>query len=80
MAEIHDGNYAENGASIEGNDLPVFVQVLHADWPTEEARVQEATALAAAIAICLGRQPERVHVEYAPPGRGRIAFGGKLVV
>jgi phenylpyruvate tautomerase PptA (4-oxalocrotonate tautomerase family) len=80
LAEVPDGKYAENGATVEGNDLPVFVQVLHADWPTQDARAQEAAALSVAVATCLNRQSERVHVEYAPPGRGRIAFGGKLVV
>ena len=80
LAEIPDGKYAENGAGVEGNDLPVFVEVLHAVWPAQEDKAQEAAALAAAVATCLGRQVERVHVEYAPPARGRIAFGGKLVV
>jgi phenylpyruvate tautomerase PptA (4-oxalocrotonate tautomerase family) len=72
--------YAENGEVVEDDDLPVFVQVLHADLPTEDARVREAKALAVAVAASLGRQVERVHIEYAPPGRGRVAFGGKLVV
>ena len=80
LTELPREKYAENGEVVEDNDLPVFVQVLHADWPIENARVQEAEALAVAVAACLGRQVERVHVEYAPPGRGRIAFGGKLVV
>ncbi len=79
VTELQDGKYAENGAMVEDDDLPVFVQVLHADWPDEEARVNEAEQLAAAVASSLRRPVERVHVEYAPPGRGRVAFGGKLV-
>ena len=80
FAELPKDRYAENGEVVDDNDLPVFVQVLHADWPTEDSRVQEAKALAVAVAASLGRQVERVHIEYAPPGRGRVAFGGKLVV
>ena len=80
MTELPSGSYAENEATVEDNDLPVFVQVLHADWPEEDAILQEAEALAAAVAASLGRKVERVHIEYAPPGRGRVAFGGKLVV
>jgi phenylpyruvate tautomerase PptA (4-oxalocrotonate tautomerase family) len=79
MTELQSEMYAENGATVEDGDLPVFVQVLHADWPEEDARVKEAEALAEAVASSLRRPVERVHVEYAPPGRGRVAFGGKLV-
>lgn len=80
LTEIPKGKYAENGEVLQDNELPVFVQVLHADWPDEDARVHEAEALAVEVAASLGRQVERVHIEYAPPGRGRVAFGGKLVV
>ena len=80
MTELAAGKYAENGATVEDNDLPVFVRVLHADWPEEDTRSNEAAALAASVASCLGRHVEHVHIEYAPPGRSRIAFGGKLVL
>ena len=80
VTELPAGQYAENGATLADNDLPVFVRVLHADWPEEDTRGKEAVALAASVAACLGRQIEQVHIEYAPPGRGRIAFGGKLVL
>ena len=79
MTELAAGQYAENGATVEDNDLPVFVRVLHADWPEEDTRSNEAATLAASIAACLGRQVEHVHIEYAPAGRGRVAFGGRLV-
>ena len=79
MNTLPAGQYAENGAKIEDNDLPVFVRVLHADWPEEDTKTKEAAALAASVASCLGRQVEHVHIEYAPPGRGRVAFGGRLV-
>jgi phenylpyruvate tautomerase PptA (4-oxalocrotonate tautomerase family) len=80
LTELPGGKYAENGATVRDAELPVFVEVLHADWPEEDARSKEAAALAAAIAEVLGRQFEQVHIEYAPPGRGRVAFGGKLVL
>ena len=80
MTELAAGKYAENGVTVEDNDLPVFVRVLHADWPEEDTRSNEAAALAASVASCLGRHVEHVHIEYAPPGRTRIAFGGKLVL
>jgi phenylpyruvate tautomerase PptA (4-oxalocrotonate tautomerase family) len=79
LAELQCGKYAENGAPVEGDDLPVFVQILHADWPEEAVRVKEAQEIAEAVASSLMRPVEQVHVEYAAPGRGRVAFGGKLV-
>lgn len=36
-------------------------------------------ALTAALARASGRPAERVHLEYAPAGAGRIAFGGRLI-
>jgi len=79
LTEISYENYAENGTTVEDNELPVFVQVLHFDWPIEEVRIQEAAGLAVAVATCTNRQVDRIHIEYASPGRGRVAFGGNLV-
>lgn len=80
LAAIPQGSYAENGTTLGDDDLPVFVTVLLADWPEQDARAKQAEALALAVAASLERLPEHVHIEYAPPGRGRNAFGGKLVV
>jgi len=80
LHELAAERYAENGGRDEASDLPVFVEVLHADWPDQTTMAREAMTLAAAIASCLGCSTERVHIEYVPPGRGRIAFGGKLLV
>lgn len=71
--------YAENGVDAAVSGLPVFVTVLHAHPPTGPALADEALAVTAAVAGCLARPPERVHVQYAPPGAGRQAFGGQLV-
>jgi hypothetical protein len=79
MTELQDGKYAESEATVEDDGLPVFVQTLHADWPGEDARVKEAEERAETVASSLRRPVEHVHVEYAPPGRIRVAFGGQLV-
>lgn len=69
--------YAENGepAGVQ----PVFVKVMHADMPAVARLRDEAAAIAAAVAGCSGRAVDLVHVEYAPAGRGRVAFGGRLL-
>lgn len=71
--------YAENGVRSVASDLPVFVTVLHAHPPRNRALAAEVAAITQAVAASLGRPPERVHVQYAPPGAGRQAFGGTLV-
>ena len=76
---LASAGYAENQATLESAELPAFVTVLHAHPPIGEALVTEAMALTLAVAQCVVRAPERVHVQYAPPAAGRQAFGGKLV-
>lgn len=71
--------YAENGTTEVPATAPVFVRVLHADIPDPEALAREAMTIAQAVGECVERSAEHVHVEYAPPGRGRIAFGGNLL-
>lgn len=79
LRHLGDRNYAENESCLGGPELPVFVSVLHARVPQGEALVGEARALTNAVAACLGRLPERVHVRYEPPAADRQAFGGTLV-
>jgi len=71
--------YAENGIRSVASELPVFVTVLHAHPPRDSTLAAEIAAVTQAVAAGLGRPPERVHVQYAPPGAGRQAFGGTLV-
>ena len=71
-------HYAENGARAP-DALPVFVRVLHADLPSDEVLSTQAQAISSAVAACVARPSQCVHVEYAPAGRGRMAFGGQLV-
>ncbi|MFN7571425.1 MAG: tautomerase family protein [Betaproteobacteria bacterium] len=72
-------HYAENARALAEGEWPVFVTVLHARAPQGTARVEELRAVTAAVAQCLRRPVERVHVRYAADGAGRQAFGGVLV-
>ena len=72
-------SYAENESAVGGSELPVFVSVLHARVPQGDVLATEAKAVTHAVALCLGRAPERVHVRYEPSAIGRQAFGGNLV-
>jgi phenylpyruvate tautomerase PptA (4-oxalocrotonate tautomerase family) len=71
--------YAENGINAAETGLPVFVRVLHADLPSGHALATQAAGISHAVAACLQCSAEHVHVEYAPAGRGRVAFGGQLL-
>jgi phenylpyruvate tautomerase PptA (4-oxalocrotonate tautomerase family) len=79
LHELAADHYAENDLEVVDSELPVFVTVLHAHLPTPAVMPNEVAEIVAAIATCLGRPPERVHIEYAAGGAGRVAFGGKLV-
>jgi phenylpyruvate tautomerase PptA (4-oxalocrotonate tautomerase family) len=79
LSGIAEQDYAENGTSVEEARAPVFVSVLHAALPPQPALEAEAKLLAATIAGLVGTGAESVHIEYAPPGRGRVAFGGNLI-
>jgi phenylpyruvate tautomerase PptA (4-oxalocrotonate tautomerase family) len=71
--------YAENGCALSEVELPVFVTILHAQPPVGAALSAELSAITQAIAKALARPVERVHIQYAPAGAGRQAFGGHLV-
>lgn len=72
--------YAENDVAAMGSDaLPVFVTVLHAHLPEGQALSSQVSALTHAIAGVLGCDAQRVHVQVAPAGAGRQAFGGRMV-
>jgi hypothetical protein len=79
VSERAGGSRGEFSLRLEGADLPVFVTVLHAHPPIDEALVSEAMTLTLAVAQCLPRAPERVHVQYAPAATGMQAIGGRLV-
>ncbi|QTN28601.1 hypothetical protein HZ993_01725 [Rhodoferax sp. AJA081-3] len=71
--------YAENEALVGAHELPVFVTVLQAHPAQGAALAAEVMAVTEAVAACVGRPAERVHVQYAAAAAGRQAFGGKLV-
>jgi phenylpyruvate tautomerase PptA (4-oxalocrotonate tautomerase family) len=71
--------YAENDVALDASALPVFVTVLHAHPPEGEALDAQVRQLTDALAAVLGVDSARVHVQMAPPGAGRQAFGGALV-
>jgi len=76
---LGETSYAENESTLGASELPAFVSVLHARPPQGEALVTEAKAITDAVALHLGRAPERIHVRYEPAGAGRQAFGGNVV-
>ena len=70
--------YAENGGAPQGV-YPVVVSVLKARLPPAGTMQAEISGLTALIAWACARPPENVHIVYQPAGRGRVAFGGKLI-
>ena len=76
---VDSRHYAENDVSVSAMELPVFVTVLQARPPAAAALTAEIAALTTTVARIIGRPAERVHVQYAPAGVGRQAFGGQLV-
>jgi hypothetical protein len=70
--------YAENGPAPE--ELPVFLDVLFYELPSQAVLQGQAEALANKAGQVLGRRSGCVHIEFKPPGKGRVAFGGKLAL
>ena len=79
LSVLASSSYAENEIDRDSSALPTFVRVLHADLPPTDSLTIEAKTVAKAVGNSLGRPSALVHVEYAPPGRGCIAFGGNLL-
>ena len=82
MRYLGSNAFAENqisSADIAAKGLPVFVTVLVTRPPEMPARATAIKTITAVVAACVGRSPDRVHVQYAPAAAGRQAFGGKLV-
>ena len=71
--------YAENGGELDTTVRPTFVEVLMYELPGEAQLMADAERVAQIVARQLGRPMENTHVVYSPEGKGRIAFGGKLV-
>jgi phenylpyruvate tautomerase PptA (4-oxalocrotonate tautomerase family) len=72
-------NYAENHGGSGVDVYPVFVSVLKAERPSPQDLQREVEQLTMAVAQLCNRPEENVHIIYLPDGRGRVAFGGKVV-
>lgn len=70
-------HYAENEGAHEGV-RPIFVSLLQAEPPAEDARRLQVAELAQAVATATKRPVENVHILFEPAARGRVAFGGEL--
>jgi phenylpyruvate tautomerase PptA (4-oxalocrotonate tautomerase family) len=71
--------YAENGGKPDGIH-PIFVTVMKSKLPSIEEMQKEVARITGVIAQICGRPSDNVHVIYQPAGRGRVAFGGKIVL
>ena len=71
--------YAENRFELPEDMKTTLVYVLKHQLPTEEEVAREALDLARIVSKRLQRPRRNTHIFYEPPGRGRIAFGGRLV-
>ena len=75
---ISDDQYAENGGKEKGV-YPIFVSVLKSRLPHPDEMQKEVDAITGAVATVCHRSASFVHVIYLPEGKGRVAFGGKIV-
>jgi phenylpyruvate tautomerase PptA (4-oxalocrotonate tautomerase family) len=80
LSVLPSTSYAENGVSPSQLPNPVFVRITRADDLPVDALRTQAKELARAIGRCVMRPTELVHIEFAPSGRGRMAFGGELLL
>lgn len=78
LAFLPREQYSENCGGPADGVLPVFVSLLQFAVPEGAARHDLAGSLTKAIAGCCDRPVENVHLLFQPPGKGRVAFGGKL--
>jgi phenylpyruvate tautomerase PptA (4-oxalocrotonate tautomerase family) len=70
--------YAENGGTPDGI-YPIFVTVMKSKLSSLEEMQKEVAKITGVIAQICGRPSDNIHVIYQPAGRGRVAFGGKIV-
>jgi hypothetical protein len=78
IRELPDDRYAENDGTAEGL-YPIFVSIIKSRLPDFDEMQKEVESMTGAVAQICGRSSENVHVIYQPEGRGRVAFGGRIV-
>ena len=76
--ELERSRYSENGGTPAGV-FPVFVSVLKSILPGMDEMQKEVEMITGAVARICRRPSGNVHIIYLPEGRGRVAFGGKIV-
>lgn len=72
-------SYAENGGPIPDEAQPVFVTVLHRLRPKGDELATFCETIAGRVSALSGRPIENIHLEFAEPAAGRVAFGGRLI-
>ena len=77
---IQRDHYAENGIKIDSSIEPTFVEILKSELPETSELAIEAKSVAEIVGQVLSRPTLNVHVIYLPEGKGRVAFGGHLLV
>ncbi|MCI0550326.1 MAG: hypothetical protein L0287_05185 [Anaerolineae bacterium] len=75
---LPERHYAENGGKPDGV-YPIFVSVVKSKLLPPDEMQKEVDGITGAVAQIYGRSSENVHVLYEPEGKGRVAFGGKIV-
>lgn len=78
VSMIAADHYAENGGA-PADASPVFVTIVEKEPPRGTALAAEVAMLTKAIASACARTEGDIHLVYEPPGRARVAFGGRLV-
>lgn len=78
VRELPEDRYAENGGTAEGL-YPIFVSILKSRLPDADEMQKEMERITGTVAQICGRSSENVHVIYQPEGKGRVAFGGRIV-
>ena len=75
---LAEGHYAEN--DVQHNDVyPVFVKVIKSKSPDVKGIQREANKITSVVAKICNRPSDNVHVIYEAEGKGRVAFGGRLI-
>jgi phenylpyruvate tautomerase PptA (4-oxalocrotonate tautomerase family) len=78
LTDVPGHRYAESSCAVADTPRPAFVRITQSGEPAPADRADQARRLVATLAPLLSRDPSHVHLIYAPPGAGRIAFGGRL--
>ena len=75
---LSQDNYSENAGGPPRGEIPVIVSIIQANPPTGTELENQIDLLTDAVADCVKRPRENIHIVVEPAAHGRIAFGGKL--